>query len=341
MHVAEPLNKSLDALESLYNELHQVSLERDYLTNDEVGYVSNALQGAVEIIGAKPLDVVPSLESDNYFERNSVQVSMEAIGETIKSGVKAAIVALMNMIKNLCNRVAAHYKALPAKIAKLRSKANVVTQTIEKAKTQKTPQATAPAAPTSGEAEPATETKTPQPLVTKFHVTMTLLKFDDVADKVDNAAAMNTYITKLATHLNALVRDFSSRMDYGSETNNFAVDSMKALQNVTVSDTPVQILVDVSRDAAFWERWTKTTLPFLERTFQDIAKKDVQVKMQTHLTAAERATNTEKDETKLGGYRQRINELGKMIKTFDMILAGISSVDIKPVSTPPPNPSAT
>lgn len=337
MHVADTLNVALDGLESLYSELVQVSQERDYLSNDELEYVTAVVSNVALQLGGTANQILPSLESDNYFERNDIQVSMEAIGEAIKSGAKAALQALIKLIRSLCERVAERFKSLSTKFANLRKKAQVVTQASEKAKTTKAP------APTTNEGQSTTNPQSQEPakpLVTKFAVQMTLLEFDGVADKVTNAASMNAYVAKLSSHLSNLTRDFSTRMDYGSDTNNFAVDSMKALQNVTTSEQPIQIILDVSREASAWERWRDSTLPYLERTFAEITKKDVMTKMNTHYTNAERLANTEKDEAKLAGYRQRINELGKMIKTFDILLAAISSVDIKPASTPPPVPGA-
>lgn len=332
MEMTDVINDTLDELESIYNQLAQASCEREFLTDDEHTFIYAEINRITTPLGATAISVIPSLESDNFFERNSITASMEGIGEAIKDGAKAFFKRIFEMLKGVFTRIAERYKGLTAKLAKLRQKADVVNKTVERTKAQKAPaQATEDQAPEGQKA----------PLVTKFQIDMTILKIDGVADKVNSAESMNSYISKLTGHLSNLIRDFSARMDFGPDTNNFDVDSMKALQNLEVDNTPSQYVIDVSRELPAWERWTKTTLPFVGRVFENIAKKQIQTKMQEHLTAAERAVNTEKDEAKLNGYRQRINGLGKMIKTFDMLLAAITSIDIKPMSTPPPIPSST
>lgn len=350
MTVTDILNTSLDGLESIYNELSQASMEREFLTNDECDYVYKAIGDAANLVGAKAVDIVPSLESDNYFERNNIQVSMEAISQSIKDGAKAFFKKIFEMLKTVCTRITETYKNLVGRLTKLKQKISAVRLAKQKVDASKgkpeavntAAQAPKPATtnPTSPEAQESVQPSKPAtPQVTKFQITIRLLQIDGVADKVNSAESMNAYITKLSQHLSALTRDFSQRMEYGPDTNNFAVDSMKDLQNVEVVEAPEYLVIDVTREWSTWERWEKTTVPHVEATFNRISKTQVQTKMQQHLIAAERAVNTEKDEAKLTGYRQRINELGKMIKTFDMLLTAIASVDVRPMASPPPNPT--
>lgn len=98
---AETVTESIASLEALYETLTIVSQERDTLTEGEAGLIRIALTGIAKPMGGTALDLVPSLESDNYFERNDVNVSMESIGSAIKSGVSTFIKVVIDLAKKL------------------------------------------------------------------------------------------------------------------------------------------------------------------------------------------------------------------------------------------------
>lgn len=99
--VAGTVADSVASLESIYQTLAQVSQERDTLTDAEVSFMHIALGGVAGRMGGKATDLVPSLESDNYFERNSVTASMESVGSAFKAGVTAAGAAIKTLIKKI------------------------------------------------------------------------------------------------------------------------------------------------------------------------------------------------------------------------------------------------
>lgn len=98
---AEVVTAALASLESLYDTLATVSQERDTLTDTEVSFMRIALAGTAKSLGGTVTQLVPSLESDNFFERNDVVASMESIGSAIKAGVKAAYEAFKKLIVKL------------------------------------------------------------------------------------------------------------------------------------------------------------------------------------------------------------------------------------------------
>lgn len=98
---AEILTQSIASLESMYETLTVVSQERDTLTDTEVSFMRIALAGTAKSLGGTVTQLVPSLESDNFFERNDVVASMESIGAAIKAGAKAAYEAFKKLIAKL------------------------------------------------------------------------------------------------------------------------------------------------------------------------------------------------------------------------------------------------
>lgn len=99
--VVDVVTDGVASLESIYMTLEQVSQERDTLTDAEVDFMRIALAGIAKPMGGGVAHLVPSLESDNYFERNDVQVSMESVGAAIKAGAKAGYEALKNLLVKL------------------------------------------------------------------------------------------------------------------------------------------------------------------------------------------------------------------------------------------------
>ena len=99
--VVDVVTDGVASLESIYMTLAQVSQERDTLTDGEVAFMRIALAKIAKPMGGTAAHLVPSVESDNYFERNDVQVSMESVGSAIKAGGKAAYEAIKNLLAKL------------------------------------------------------------------------------------------------------------------------------------------------------------------------------------------------------------------------------------------------
>lgn len=99
--VVDTITTGVASLESIYQTLEQVSQERDTLTETEVSFMQIALSGIAKPMGGRATDLVPSIESDNYFERNDVVASMESVGAAMKAGAKAGYEALKNLLVKL------------------------------------------------------------------------------------------------------------------------------------------------------------------------------------------------------------------------------------------------
>lgn len=99
--VADTITTGIASLESIYQTLEQVSQERDTLTETEVSFMQIALSGIAKPMGGRATDLVPSIESDNYFERNDVVASMESVGSAIKAGAKAGYEAIKKFLTKL------------------------------------------------------------------------------------------------------------------------------------------------------------------------------------------------------------------------------------------------
>lgn len=97
----EVVTESIASLEALYETLTTVSQERDTLTDFEVSMMRITLTGTAKSLNGTVAQIVPSLESDNYFERNDVNVSMESIGQAFKSGVSTFIKVVIDLAKKL------------------------------------------------------------------------------------------------------------------------------------------------------------------------------------------------------------------------------------------------
>ena len=99
--VLETVTDGVASLESIYITLEQLSKERDTLTDGEVNFMRIALGAVAQPMGGVASNIVPSLESDNFFERNDVVASMESIGAAMKAGAKAAYEAFKKLIAKL------------------------------------------------------------------------------------------------------------------------------------------------------------------------------------------------------------------------------------------------
>ena len=96
--VVDTVTAGVASLESIYQTLEQVSQERDTLTETEVSFMQIALSGIAKPMGGRASDLVPSIESDNFFERNDVVASMESIGAAMKAGAKAGYDAIKKLL---------------------------------------------------------------------------------------------------------------------------------------------------------------------------------------------------------------------------------------------------
>ena len=98
---AETVTEAIASLESVYVTLGAISQERDTLSDTEVSFMRIALAGTAKSLGGTVVQLVPSIESDNYFERNDVVASMESIGAAMKAGAGAFIKAVIALAKKI------------------------------------------------------------------------------------------------------------------------------------------------------------------------------------------------------------------------------------------------
>ena len=98
---AEDLDKAVESLESVYETLQGIHLSGVTFDRSHAALAALAINGAMRPIGATCASIAPSLESDNYFELTDVEASMEAIGEAIKSGAKAAGAAILKFLRGM------------------------------------------------------------------------------------------------------------------------------------------------------------------------------------------------------------------------------------------------
>ena len=80
---------AVSSLESLYEVLELTASQESVMSDTTVALVGLHLNSVGALLGTNASGLVPSLESDNYFERNDIQVSMEAIMDRIKEGTAA------------------------------------------------------------------------------------------------------------------------------------------------------------------------------------------------------------------------------------------------------------
>lgn len=96
---AEVIGEVKESLESIYETL--ASMESAGVTFDDghAALTAIALNTAMGRIGGTAGSIVPSLESDNFFERTDLVASMEGIGAAIGAAAKAAGTAIMKAIR--------------------------------------------------------------------------------------------------------------------------------------------------------------------------------------------------------------------------------------------------
>lgn len=96
---AEVIGEVKESLESIYETL--ASMESAGVTFDDghAALTAIALNTAMGRIGGTAGSIVPSLESDNFFERTDLVASMEGIGAAIGAAAKAAGAAIMKAIR--------------------------------------------------------------------------------------------------------------------------------------------------------------------------------------------------------------------------------------------------
>lgn len=83
------VEQAVSSLESLYEVLELTASQESQMSDVTVALVGLHLNNIGGLLGTSASGLVPSLESDNYFERTDVQVSMEAIMDRIKEGTAA------------------------------------------------------------------------------------------------------------------------------------------------------------------------------------------------------------------------------------------------------------
>ena len=127
----EVVTESIASLEALYETLTTVSQERDTLTDFEVSMMRITLTGTAKSLNGTVAQIVPSLESDNYFERNDVNVSMESIGQAIKSGVAAFAKVVVELAKKLASWVKNVGARIADKARLVRSKLRAISGNLE------------------------------------------------------------------------------------------------------------------------------------------------------------------------------------------------------------------
>ena len=122
---------SLEATQSILSHIYTVE-QRTNLTETELALVRLNVKHAATQIGADSSSLIPSLESDNFFEATDVVASMEAIGEAIKSGakavwetIKAAFVKFKEWCKRAVNAVSNKYKSIRQAISNFEGKLEI------------------------------------------------------------------------------------------------------------------------------------------------------------------------------------------------------------------------
>lgn len=84
------VEQAVSSLESLYEVLELTASQESQMSDVTVALVGLHLNSVGALLGGvKATNLVPSLESDNYFERTDVVASMEAIMDRIKEGTAA------------------------------------------------------------------------------------------------------------------------------------------------------------------------------------------------------------------------------------------------------------
>ena len=125
---------SLEATQNILKDIIQT--DRYELSSTELAFTRLSINQAASKINTNGSALVPSVESDNYFESNLV-VSVEAeIGKAIVNGVKAAYEKVMKFIKFLYAKLTEYgsklKNKLKSKIADLKAKVTAFKEKIKK-----------------------------------------------------------------------------------------------------------------------------------------------------------------------------------------------------------------